>query len=149
MLEQDDRRRGFAALIESFSCQVELPPEERANFEKRGTAPMARDERRRYQRVHCRGYNNRAGLQYQSTLPSFPRESTWHNVYIANVSRDGIAFLHSEAIYPREQMRLLLLNGQQLSIEVVDCRRVGPRCYEVGAHISAGQNVAEPVGTPA
>ncbi|HZZ29290.1 MAG TPA: hypothetical protein VFE46_14930 [Pirellulales bacterium] len=145
MLEHDDRRESFAALIDSFPCQVQLPPEERANFEKRGTTPAANDERRRYQRVHCRSFQNRAGLQYQSALPSLQREASWHNVYIANVSRDGIAFLHSEQLYPREQMRMLLRSGQMLSVEVVDCRRMGPACFEIGAHVSAGQNTDETV----
>jgi hypothetical protein len=144
MLEHDDRRQGFATLIESIPCRVQLPPEERANFEKHGAAPVAQDERRRYQRVYYRSYTNRAGLQYQSTLPSLPREPVWHNVYIANVSRDGLAFLHSEPLYPREQMRMLLLNGQMLSAEVVDCRRMGPCCFEIGKHMSAGQNSVEP-----
>ena len=59
---------------------------------------------------------------------------------MTNVSRDGIGLLHSEPLYPRENMRLLLLNGQLATIEIVNCRRLGPRCFEVGAQVFSSRD---------
>lgn len=135
MLEHDDRKHAAADLIGSFPCNVELPNELRNNFEKHGVMPFNENDRRRYPRVLCRSKRNRAGLEYRTTIPHLPRETVWHNVYVTNVSRDGIGLLHSEPLYPRENMRLLLLNGKLATIEIVNCRRLGPRCFEVGAQV--------------
>lgn len=140
MLEHNDRKQEFTALIDSFPCRVKIPSGTAPKTDKRSKAFATPDERRRYQRVYCGGYDNRIGLEYQSTLPKLPREPSWHRVYVANVSRDGVAFLHSEPLYPREQMRLLLHDGHIVSVEIIDCRRIGTNCFEIGAHISAGQN---------
>jgi hypothetical protein len=139
MLEHDDRKRAAAELIGSFPCLVELPDDLRNNFEKHGVMPFNENDRRRYPRVFCRSRRNRAGLEYRITFPSLVREPAWHSVYVTNVSRDGIGFLHSEALYPRESLRLLLLNGQLATIEIVNCRRLGPRCFEVGAQVFSGR----------
>ncbi|HEY2883343.1 MAG TPA: hypothetical protein VGJ15_12935 [Pirellulales bacterium] len=147
MLEHNDRKHAAAELIGSFPCLVELPEELRANFEKHGVMPFNENDRRRYPRVFCRSRRNRAGLEYRTTISRLVRESVWHNVYITNVSRDGIGLLHSEPLYPRENMRLLLLNGQLATIEIVNCRRLGPHCFEVGAQVFSGRDaVPESVG---
>jgi hypothetical protein len=139
MLEQNDQKHAAAELIGSFPCLVELPDDLRNNFEKHGVMPFNENDRRRYPRVFCRSRRNRAGLEYRTTITRLPREPSWHNVYVTNVSRDGIGFLHSEALYPRENMRLLLLNGQLATIEIVNCHRLGPRCFELGAQVFSGR----------
>jgi hypothetical protein len=142
MLEHADRRVGFAALIDSFPCQVELPPQERAWFQKRGTSSATPNSRRPEAPSDGGSSNCRAGLQYQSTLPGLPREPMWHLVFHRQTSHESITFLHSEPLYPREQLRMLLPSGQMLCVEIIDCRRRGAHCFEIGAHISASQNLA-------
>ena len=51
MLELDDRKRAAAELIASLPCEVELPPEWQANFDKHGRGSTA-DTNRRFPRVH-------------------------------------------------------------------------------------------------
>lgn len=138
MLSHDDEADAVGKLINSFPCRVELPPQWKENFERQGPVVDAEEHRRRFPRVYCRGERNRAGLQYQSTLPSLHRDSSWHNVYLDNVSRSGIGFLHYEPLYPHEQMRMLLPTGRTLNIEIVSCRRIHNCCFFIGAHIING-----------
>jgi hypothetical protein len=136
MLDRDGRKLGAVELIAAMPCLVEIPPQWRDSFERVGPVPFAQADRRRYPRVYCRGKQNRAGLQCQSNLPKLRRAPQWHSVYLSNLSRDGIAFLHGESLFPREQAKLLLPNNQTVNIEIVCCRRVHDRCFEIGARIT-------------
>ncbi len=141
MLEHDDRKDAAAQLIAALPCQVELPVEWRSNFEKHGWMPSSEGDSRRFPRVYCRSERNRAALQCQTTLPHLKREPTWHSVYVTNISRDGMGLLHSEALYPREKLRLIMLTGTMVQLEVVSCRRVHARCFEIGTELVVDENV--------
>ncbi len=143
MLEHDDRKHAAAELIGSLPCQVEIPAHWRENFEKHGMVPIAEGERRRYQRVYCRSENNRAAIQCQPTLPQLKREPTWQSAYLTNISRDGLGFLHCEPLYPREKLQVVTLTGNTIQVEVVCCRRISTRCYEIGTAL-----VGEAEGNP-
>ncbi|HEY2760339.1 MAG TPA: hypothetical protein VGI75_06340 [Pirellulales bacterium] len=143
MLSRDHAADTAASLINSFACEVEIPARLKENFERTGYMMSDQEKRRRFPRFHCRGEKKRAGLQYQSTLPALPRKMSWHNVYLNNISRGGVSFLHSEPLYPREQMQLLLPNGKLVCIEIVYCRRLEQRCYDIGAHITSGDAEGE------
>jgi hypothetical protein len=135
MLEGIGREHSAAELIAALPCNVELPAELRKNFEQHGVAPFA-DDRRRFPRVNCRSENNRAAMQHRKALPQLKRETNWQSVYVTNVSRDGLGFLHCEALYPCEQVRLFLLSGKKVNVEIVSCRRLHARCFEIGAQIA-------------
>jgi hypothetical protein len=135
MLEFNDREHTAAELIAALPCEVELPAELRRNFEKHGVEAFLGD-RRRFPRIYCRSERNRAGMQVQASLPHLNRPGNWQSVYVTNVSRDGFGFLHSEALYPREQLRLIMLNGKSIDLEVVSCRRLYARCFDIGAQIA-------------
>jgi hypothetical protein len=143
MLSRDHAADTAANLINSFACEVEIPARLKENFERTGYMMSDQEKRRRFPRFHCRGEKKRAGLQYQSTLPALPRKTSWHNVYLNNISRGGVSFLNSEPLYPREQMQLLLPNGKLVCIEIVYCRRLEQRCYDIGAHIISGDAEGE------
>jgi hypothetical protein len=138
MLEHDDCGHAAAKLIDALPCNVQIPAQWRDNFEKHGPMPVSHGERRRYSRLHCRSEKNRAAMQCQPTLPQLKREPTWHSVYVANISREGLGLLHSEALYPREKLSLIMRSGKKLRLEVVNCRRVNTGCFEIGTEIVAG-----------
>jgi hypothetical protein len=134
MLELDDRKRAAAELIASLPCEVEFSDQSQSNLDKAGGA-LSSNTKRRYPRVNCRSERNRAGLQYQPTLPHLDRPSDWRAVYVINLSREGVGFLSGVPLYPCEEMRILLLSGVGLKLEVIRCRRLRNHCFEIGARI--------------
>jgi hypothetical protein len=66
-------------------------------------------------------------------LPHKPRPDAWYKVYTSDVSRMGFSFLHSEQLFPREQLELVISGSLHYIGEVRRCRRVNPQCYLVGA----------------
>ena len=143
MLGRDDARHELGAILAKCRCEIELPPTWHDFFEKTGLLTGAYDEKRRFRRSHFRGC---AVLRYGQTFPSLSRPSTWHKVYTKDISRCGLGFLHSEQLFPRESMRVILPDGSQRTIEVVRCRRLKRRCFEIGARF-VGQSPA-PNGEP-
>ncbi len=143
MLEHDDCGHTAAELIAALPCHVQIPAQWRDNFEKHGPMPLADGERRRYPRVHCRSEKNKAAMQCHSTLPRLKRDASWHSVYVTNLSRDGLGILHSEALYPREKISLIMLSGKKIDLEVICCRRVNTRCFEIGTEIAAGDSASD------
>lgn len=51
--------------------------------------------------------------------------------------------MHSEQLFPSERMRIVLADDLIREIEVIHCRRVQRRCYEIGAKF-AGDRCGEP-----
>ena len=117
----------------SLPCHVIAPEEflRSPGTVERGTA--LRSDLRRYPRLICRGEEYRAALEYRQTMPALPREPGWHGVYVSSISRGGCGFLHSEPLYPGEQLGLILFNGSRHAIEILWCRRLGQRCFAVGS----------------
>lgn len=133
MLDCNDPRTELIRWILSLPCNV-LPPEEfaktSAGVQRTPTMP---GDGRRHGRLLCRGENLRAALEYRRSLPALVREAGWLAVYTSDVSRSGCGFLHSEPLYPGEQLGLVLVNGSRHLIEIAWCRRLGPRCFAIGS----------------
>jgi hypothetical protein len=117
--------------MDELPCLVQLPD---AWLEKYGhRAPPMENDQRRFPRVACGGLNAKAALEYRSTLPAHPRDEVTWAIYPVSVSRGGMAFLHSEPLYPGEKFFIRLSDEKSYDVEVARCRRVGPRCFEIGA----------------
>lgn len=101
-----------------------------------GFAPSREGERRRFPRMRT---NLRAPMQVISTLPAVPRPSDWHEVRVIDLSKGGIGLLHSQQLYPKEQIRIMVQDGVLQVAEVVWCQRVADRCYRVGCSFSVSQ----------
>jgi hypothetical protein len=133
MLDGGDHQRNVAQWIYSLPCCVRVPQKLQQSFEKTGPVPSLAGDVRRGMRLYCRGSGHRAALEYRQSLPALPRPVGWHAVYTTDVSRNGCGFLHSEALYPGETLRLVLLTGIERQVEVAWCRRVDEGCYAVGS----------------
>jgi hypothetical protein len=94
--------------------------------------------------VNWRGAGRRAALEYRQSLPALPRNPGWFGVYMNSLSRKGCGFFHGEQLYPGERMRLVLLTGTDLPIEVRWCRRIDENCFEIGARFVAGMSPPKP-----
>jgi hypothetical protein len=137
MLDSMHREQELAAWIRSLTCHVVLPPKLRDDFEKSGHAPTVYDEVRSGARIYCRGIDNLAAIETRHHLPAFPRKAEWNAVYTTNISKKGCGFLHSEILYPGEQFALVLSPGIHRMIEIVWCRRIDKKCFEVGSRFVA------------
>jgi hypothetical protein len=74
-----------------------------------------------------------AAMRYVKPLLALKRSDSWFAVYSVDVSRNGVCFLHLEQAYPTEQLQLLFADERKLFVEVMRCRRLQEKCYEVGA----------------
>jgi hypothetical protein len=141
MLDRNSPDQAVATWIHSLPCDVQIP-KAGANPERVAPLPSIRDDIRSTARVHCAG-NNRAALELRQTLPAVPRENAWKSIYIANVSKNGCGFIHSQILYPSERFTVILLTGIKRLVEVVWCRRVDTHCYSVGSKFCSQEAAAD------
>jgi hypothetical protein len=76
-------------------------------------------------------------VEYRDGLPAHPRQPQRHSVIVADLSRSGLRFLHSEQIFPGELAIIQIASGKQMHIEIARCRKIADCCYEVGAKFTA------------
>lgn len=111
-----------------------IPPEVADNLEARKTVPQPGDTRQFPRRYVVA----KAVVQYQGGLPAFPRPPQLHRVVVADISRRGLRFLHSEQLYPGELAVVQVTGGKQMRIEIARCRKLAERCFEVGVKFAGG-----------
>jgi hypothetical protein len=139
-LQDESGRLRLADAITKLQCEIELPATWSDFFKVSGMAASGAQEKRRAAR-----WKNRvvAGLLYRTTFSVLPRDEGWHPIYIKDLSRSGAAFVHCEQLYPLERMRILMIDERSSRLlqndclrtaEVVWCRRVQDKCFEVGSH---------------
>lgn len=118
------------ASFDDLPCLVQLPE---GWFDEHGvhTTPLEHDQRR-FPRRACGSIQAKAALEYRTTLPARQRDATTWAVYPVSISRGGLAFLHSEPLFPHEKFRISLADENCYEVEVARCRRIGPRCFEIG-----------------
>lgn len=132
MLDRDPTTPELTKWIRSLPCFVRLPPGMVDGSGRFVQKSGAYDDVRQFQRFSCPGTGCQAALEYRQSLPALPREKAWFGVYITDLSRGGCGLLHSEPLYPGEQMRLRLVTGGLHGIEVMWCRQLDERCFAVG-----------------
>jgi hypothetical protein len=130
MSEQPDA----AELIAALPCAIELPQNWADFFMRTGPLYPVREDARRYPRFYLR---TAAALSYRSTLPALPRPAKAERVYLKDISRSSVAFVHSAQLFPRECLEMLLADGTFWFVTVVRCQRRQDRCYEVAALLTA------------
>lgn len=115
-------------VIDSVPCLVEVPSALAELLQEEGYAAPSPMEERKYARYrYCRP----AALQIIEDLPLLPRMRKIGGAYLVSVSIGGAAVLFDEQLYPRERVRIWIA-ADALTGTVARCRRVGPKCYEVG-----------------
>jgi hypothetical protein len=124
--------------IAQLKCEIEFPDSWSGFFSESGLARGESHEKRLFPR-----WKNRtlAGLLCSKTFSVITRPDRCHPIYLRDVSCGGAAFIHSEQLFPLEQMRLLFIdevssrllqNNNLREGEVTWCRYVQRKCYEVG-----------------
>ncbi len=125
-------------LVSHLRCEIMIPPSLSDFFDEDKSDAVMVDDRRRYKRWNLRDF---AALECRQSLEDLKRLPSWYRIYIKDISIGGMAFLHSEQLFPLEQMRVLLpektvepifKDRDRFILEVMRCRKWGDRCYEIG-----------------
>jgi hypothetical protein len=118
-------------VLASLEDRIELSAADRLIFfhPDLSAPPSYPDERRGFPRRQLR---LRAVMELRQSLPAIERERAFHCIYVRDISRTGIGFLHADELFPGEECRLWL-SQKEMHMTIVQCRRKGPRCYVIGA----------------
>ena len=138
MLGVSNEQRLMDRLWEKADEKFELPPEIADRyFEYSGPTPVHVDNRRAFHRYYLR------------TKTVIEKEGLTLGIYTTDISRQGIGFLCSRQLLPKERFQLVLPNGTTCQLEIARCRRTKHNYYECGgrfalanfqdAHLSEGQ----------
>lgn len=113
-------------------CDIEIPDD--LQERRRLSGQFVDDESlRRYPRKACQA---NAAFRARKTLPAIRREPIWSRIVLQDISRCGAGFLHSEQLFPDEEALVVFPNGSQRIVRVMRCRRLGPKCFEVGCQFT-------------
>ena len=127
--------RELKRLLDTCECDVAVPSEWQQRVTRQGVIPPVERDRRQFVRHY---FHRRLVLEYSQTFPAIPRQHTVARVVTGDLSRCGVSFLHSEQLFPGEQV-LLWLPGGKRPYSVVRCVQRQENCFEIGAAL------AEPV----
>lgn len=130
MLETDYQRE-LGRLLSALPCNVQIPPSWGDFFSERGLASPTHGDRRHRLRRRLR---IKAVLEVKQTLFQVERKQERHIVYSYDVSREGMAFVHAEQMYPREEC-LLWLPHAKVPLIVTRCQRYNSRCFVIGTRL--------------
>ncbi len=109
-----------------FESRLQLPASLSDFLEKRGPLPTVAHDLRRFPRFY---YPSSALLDLGQTLPAFPRNLGRSVILTKDLSRTGVALLHTDQLYPGELLKLILPCGEKQLI-VVRCQLRADECYE-------------------
>ena len=133
MLEEDHSRL-LKKVLEACECDLAVPSEWMDSLGCRGVIPSIPNEQRRFVRHR---FSNWAVLEYDETFLSVPRKHTIAKVLTRDISRCGIAFFHSEQLFPGERVLFWLPAGKR-SFVVLRCVQHNENCFEIGAEVHDG-----------
>lgn len=126
----------LTGLLKSLEDRIQLPDEWRDFFSQSGPLPTRSDERRRFTRHRFR---IRGVLEIGQSLPAIERYAVRHCIYLRDLSRTGVSFVHAEELFPGERC-LLWTPKHKLPATIVRCRRRGPNCFVIGASLQAADS---------
>lgn len=126
---------------ESLRCEIEFPDDLQERRRWLGQFVNDDENLRRYPRKACHA---NAAFRSRKTLPAIRREPIWSRIVLQNISRCGAGFLHSEQLFPDEEALVVFPNGSQRIVRVMRCRRLGPKCFEVGCQFTTNSDDSNP-----
>lgn len=106
---------------------LEIPQRLKDFIERRGPLPPVHNDLRKHPRFY---YPLAAIAEFHETLPCRPQEIGPFVVVVRDLSRSGLAFYHTDQVYPEEQLQISLPNGPKL-MAVVRCHKRAVSCYEI------------------
>ena len=125
-----------AKMLAQLDFDIVFPDDLQSNA-KRTEIFDPQDDRRRFPRHRC---HVDAVMKYQKTFPWLQRPDKFMRVVVRDVSRVGVGFLHSTQMFPQETAKFAFPNWTERVLTVTRCRRLGPKCYLIGAEFDRPLN---------
>ena len=130
MLEGNPAVQEIGSAAGKVICQVRIPPDWESARSIGEPLPTVVDDRRRFPRFH---YRVRGLITPRPIFPSHTRPEQTFVVYTKDISRGGVALLHSQELFPKERCQLRLPPRFDNEFEVARCMRLTDQCYLIGA----------------
>lgn len=119
--------------------QVQLPPSLSGFFTESGYTPTTFAEHRTNARLRVR---SEAVLTSLYAPPFVKRAGQALRILVKDMSRSGIGILTPHQLWPTERFGVELYS-RWIEAEVVRCRKLGDKCFEVGARIRSVSTLVE------
>jgi hypothetical protein len=129
VLDQVSETSPLKELLSTCACRLLISDAAHRLLKGQGTCSASLADLRRFPRFAMQGWG---ALEYQPTFPRLTRAPELHAVLLVNLSRGGLAILHSEQLFPHEQMRVTLPDGTSRTVSVTRCQWLGPSCFMIG-----------------
>jgi len=114
---------------ENSSPDVQLKESDREFFSKSGPLPLHWDDIRQFPRFYLRSRTEAVIFPFQSQPTQVPKTS---HIVTCDVSRGGMHLMTPEQVFPGQRIDVTLVSGENRTLKVVWCRRLGDRCYSAG-----------------
>jgi hypothetical protein len=114
-----------------------VPEEYQRLLQREGVLPAFAGDLRRFPR---RCMNVDGQMCYGSGTLTLPSSGERHCIKIVDLARGGVGFLHSDQIFPGEQVTVIFPNAKSLNVEVRWCRRLSDQCYQVGGRFTGASS---------
>jgi hypothetical protein len=121
----------FEELLELYPIDFVIPQRVNEELQRKGIAATVRGDSREWPRFRTSGP---AILSWLSSPVAVIKPQPTRQVIVRDLSKTGVGFLTSSEWYPEQVGKLEFAVGA-LTIKVMRSRRVGSRCYEIGARI--------------
>lgn len=109
---------------------VALPTLDDEVLRKTATTTSIWNDSRRHARSKVQA---KATLVLEPTYATAGREMQSQEVYLRDLSRSGMRFVHGALLFPGEFAQLTLPTGTSYRLEVVWCRRIAPGIFMSGS----------------
>jgi hypothetical protein len=133
VLEENDHRELTERPAEA-PCAVEIPRALQQRLARRGAQVATYDERRQFARF---AFLSKTLLEVATTFKCIERPARHDTILTTDVSRDGVAFLHAEQLYPGELLTVWFPTCK-VACRVTRCLKHNAKCFEIGASFEDG-----------
>lgn len=124
-------KESFEEQLRQIPIDFVMPPRVREELQRKGLGTAIHDDNRESPRFRT---NGPALFYWESSPPVFENPHATRQVIVRDLSRTGVGILTSCQWFPEELGKLQFAIGEMV-VKVMRARRLGPRCFEIGARI--------------
>ncbi|MFO0014727.1 MAG: hypothetical protein ACK553_18480 [Planctomycetota bacterium] len=124
-------KESFEEKLREIPLDFIMPARVREELQRKGVGTAMHDDNRESPRFRT---NGPAIFSWESSPPAFDHPHPTRQVIVRDLSRTGVGILTSTQWFPEESGKLEFAIGSMI-VKVMRARRLGPRCFEIGARI--------------